>query len=429
MEDDLVFEAFETSAISEKVLASEGALLWDFPGRAVSIPYQVYSDEDFQTSIATWLEQASIESLKQFAAITFKAAAPMPEIRDTTNPALISGSMMSILEANGAIHNPKILRKRVRDSVSFQKAKMPWRRSPFYLVIRVAIQRHLYRLFGPEVVRVYYKTIVAVFVSQLLEESLDIVPHEASHFLQRKSGRRLTKLEQVKSVGSECAGAQDGHLLSGLRTVFETILKNASRLLKDKWEQFRSSTQRVIRPLPQHADRWGIQPDDQLQLHSSGQILNEIAFGGFAGFQNPTMTPLELLNRYQQSGAKAKPFAAVANRHLKIVKTHDTQVQLAMVTKDCRDQARAIETYITFTGNAFVGYPELMGRFILELMELWVQMDRNAVIEFPLLKQYHPAFDPSILDALELPTLNNMRRVKCVQVYLCERCHRWVGSG
>jgi hypothetical protein len=298
-DDELVFEAFETSAISEKVLASEGALVWDFPGRSVSIPRHVYTNEFFQETIAAWLEQASIESVKRFAAVTFKAAAPMPEIRDTTNPALITGSTMSILEANGAVYEPTKLRKRVRDTVSFKEARIPWRRSPYYLAVRVAIQRHLGSLLGAEVGLIYYKIIMAVLVSRLLEESLDLIPHEASYFLQQKLGRRLSKLEHARPTAHNSVNAAHDALLSNLQKDFEKVLTNTGRFLQEQWERSRFNTRRIIRNL----SRFATPSELVLQLPVSGQFLNRIAFGGQMGVTTTVFSPLQLLKRYEESGS------------------------------------------------------------------------------------------------------------------------------
>jgi len=76
----VVFEAFETSATSEQVLAAEAALRWDFPGQAIAVPYDIVLREDFQQSLSAFLEQASMESIKQFSAVTYKACAPLPEV-------------------------------------------------------------------------------------------------------------------------------------------------------------------------------------------------------------------------------------------------------------------------------------------------------------------------------------------------------------
>jgi hypothetical protein len=82
-------------------LASENALLWDFPGSAVAVPLQIFSDQSFQDNLSAFFQQATLESIERFSAITHKAQAPLPEVRDTTDPALISGLLIAILEAGG----------------------------------------------------------------------------------------------------------------------------------------------------------------------------------------------------------------------------------------------------------------------------------------------------------------------------------------
>jgi hypothetical protein len=110
---------------------------------------------------------------------------------------------MAILEANGSIHDTPRLRKRVRDTVSFDKAHKPWRRSAFYLTVRVSMQRHLYTLLGVEKGRLYYKVIMCIFLSHLLDDALYAISDEASHYLVQKLGRRLAKLEIDNERGSK----------------------------------------------------------------------------------------------------------------------------------------------------------------------------------------------------------------------------------
>jgi hypothetical protein len=95
------------------------------PGCAVSVPASKFYEEAFQEALATFIEQASSEPVTKFAAITWKAAATIPEIRDTSDPALISGLLMTILEANGTAVSVPCLRKRVRDTVVFDNARTP----------------------------------------------------------------------------------------------------------------------------------------------------------------------------------------------------------------------------------------------------------------------------------------------------------------
>ncbi|KAJ4298924.1 hypothetical protein N0V90_004167 [Kalmusia sp. IMI 367209] len=422
----LIFEAFEASAVSEKILAATSALQWDFPGRAVSIPSTVYRARCFQDSLAAFIEQASIESVKQFAAVTYKAAAPMPEIRDTTDPSLITGLLMTILEANGAKVDVPLLQKRVRDTVCFKDAFKPWIRSPFYLVIRVATQRHLYKIMGPNIGYLYYKIIMALFVSHLLNDCYDSIPHEASFFLMQKLGRRLAKIEQHISCNQDV-------LFSNLRDKFKKILGNAKAFLERQWKLYQERTRRVIRPLQRYVNT----PELTLQLPFSGQMLNQIAFGGPWGLPTQALQPIQLLEQYESSGARTKPFSAIADRYIKLaskVEENITPVKAMSFDRKtweihCCSLARTIMSYTSITGNSFDGYPELKSLFLLDVMELWAEMDRHATVGFPLLKSYHPGFDADILDSLEILHLKDMKRVQDVQDYIRHRCRGWIGSG
>ena len=71
--EEYVFEAFEASARAASVLASPDALRWDFPTRAIMVSVETFQDARFQEQLAVFLERASIESIKEYAAKTRKA--------------------------------------------------------------------------------------------------------------------------------------------------------------------------------------------------------------------------------------------------------------------------------------------------------------------------------------------------------------------
>lgn len=62
--DEVIFEAFEASPLSEDVLAAKGPLQWDFPGNAVAVPLSTFADPKFQEELGTFLQKASAESIK-----------------------------------------------------------------------------------------------------------------------------------------------------------------------------------------------------------------------------------------------------------------------------------------------------------------------------------------------------------------------------
>ncbi|ODM22445.1 hypothetical protein SI65_00033 [Aspergillus cristatus] len=103
---NVIFEAFEASPRAEDVLESTKALRCDFPGTAVSIPLDRFQQQSFIENLASFLEQASAESIKQFAAKARKAGVTLAEIRDTVDPALVTQMLMALLEVLGKRVNP-----------------------------------------------------------------------------------------------------------------------------------------------------------------------------------------------------------------------------------------------------------------------------------------------------------------------------------
>ncbi|KAF2745985.1 hypothetical protein M011DRAFT_527167 [Sporormia fimetaria CBS 119925] len=424
--DEIIFEAFETSAKCEKVLASENALLWDFPGQAAAVPTKVFMDDSFQECLAAFLEQASMESINQFAAITLKAAKPLPEVRDTPNPTLISEVLMSILKALGRLHASTLLWKRVRDTVSFDKAEQPWRRSPFYLVLRVSMQRQLYKDLGPEVGRLHFKTIMSLFVLQFLDDSHRVLTHEISHYLRTKLGLRLAKLE-VDHDRIHGAKRQHDHIFRSLRPIFNTSLSTVDRYLKDQWQQQKKQLRRPIFLLPENA-----QPADlELTLPLSGQYLEKILRHKLIHKPAHQQSADELLGSWEATNPTSRPISGVLSRHIELAKFEQTKVLRAKdhsnhssTQQACTEISHTLTTYINNVGEAYNDYPLLKSQMLLHVMELWMSLDRLAISEYELLEHFHPHFQPHMLDDLQLLGYEDMARLRRVQSYIEGRCQQ-----
>jgi hypothetical protein len=97
----VLFEAFEVSPKSADVLKSQNTLQWDFPTSAATVPVEVFTNSAFQASLADYLARASSEAIKRFSAVTVKAKSSVPEQRDTTDPALITSLLITVLEGIG----------------------------------------------------------------------------------------------------------------------------------------------------------------------------------------------------------------------------------------------------------------------------------------------------------------------------------------
>ncbi|KAG9185573.1 hypothetical protein G6011_06904 [Alternaria panax] len=418
----IVFEAFETSATADKVLAAKGALQWDFPGCAVSVPASTFHDESFQESLATFIEQASSESVTKFAAVTWKAAATIPEIRDTSDPALISGLLMTILEANGTAVSVPRLRKRVRDTVVFDNARTPWRRSAFYLVLRVAVQRYLYHHLSSEVGRLYYKTLMCLLHAQLLEDVLKKIPLDAAFSLRQKLGRRLAKLTSDIHSANRSATGRYANLLLSFEGRFETTLATTGGYLKRVWRTHRESRERSIPLLRQYAH-----PHEfQLRMTNSGRFLKGVLSTRPPLSKSKERTSGEHLRSYLQSKASVKPYMkAVSSQIASSELVEDMIIPAKQSTQPegllTIQMSRVMCEYVARISTMDQAYPNQKSQQFLHAMELWVLMDRDAVACYPLLKEYHPGFDADILDPIQLLTRDEMIRSQEVRKYLQSR--------
>lgn len=122
----VVFEAFEISPPSTKVLASEGALICDFPDCSAQIPLLKFQKPSFQHALANFLEKGSIEPLRCFQAFVTKSQTPIIKPRDTGSLRLITHLLIPLLKSIRSLVDENVprLRKRVRDDAVIKAAEL-----------------------------------------------------------------------------------------------------------------------------------------------------------------------------------------------------------------------------------------------------------------------------------------------------------------
>ncbi|OJD29536.1 uncharacterized protein BKCO1_7800036 [Diplodia corticola] len=414
------FEAFEASPHSRDVLAAEGALQWRFPGAAAAISLDIFTNPSFQESLAGFLEQCSSESFPEFASHTHKAGVELVETREPANPALISQLLMTILEALGRKTKPTLLHKRIRDDVLWGPGSgLPWRRAPYWLVLRVGLVRHLDEKLGPEAGHACYKLILCVMFAQLLCKSTDVVSIELLHNLKAKLARRIAKLQNARrSYEPRAAGIYD-RTLPRLEPLFHEAFQSATECINRTWRVTRAAALRRIHRLPLRAD-----PDSlRLTLPNSGPILKSIlanrpssnkargpsASPGWYGGSSTTKaivtcySQLKHIEQEVENGAFATRADGMASREA------------------CVSISNAIGRYLSQAGSAYDGLPELQSIKILTVMDMWMVLDKRATGSIRLLLDYGPVVSSRALDVLQLPERHAMYRLRAIQDYLQAR--------
>ena len=430
-----VIETFEASPRSADVLAAQGALEWDFPSRAVVIPHTTFEDGAFQDSLAAFLEKASLEPVKQYAATTLKAGSNAYESRDTTFPAIIGQLLITILEAVGQKRTPNLTRKRVRDEVCWSDgAEHPWRRSATWLVLRVAVQRILCSLLGAHG-RFHYKFFMCFLMSSLCYRFCNhkLFPADRLAFARTKLARRIAKLEAQSATGNSDVSTTVHSLFARNEAHYTRVLRIIETDLEERGKQLRTNNTRKMYRLPKRAD-----PESTILslLHSRGtldRIVTEVFYGR-------SRAQVRLPQR-KSRGARYHTWKHTQNNdHLSITDYHclaDMEVQLAVEARaamkpgqetdihhNIRRLGKDLRIYQLRACKAYKENVEQLSTMLLTLMEVWVGLDSLAVRQYPLLIDYDPGFPMDLMYPLKIARLSDMQRLQKVEMYLEERRRR-----
>ncbi|KAI0472258.1 hypothetical protein F4859DRAFT_98378 [Xylaria cf. heliscus] len=418
----VVFESFEASASSCNVIAAGHTMQWDFPGRSARIELNDFVEESFLRCLSTFLEQASMESIYNLQASTRKAGVSVTEIRDTTDPALITQMLMSLLEAIGDHHQAPVLRKRIRDDVNLTNTNMPWRRLPFWLVLRVAAQRHLCFTLGAEQGQIAYKYLIAILLAELLDESVTgISPHKVV-YLRTKLARRMAKLEMNLESTKLSKDAILESWFTAASTVVRKSMEEATENVETSWNSFKRATTRRIPYLPHRA------PEDSLQLTlpNSGRYLDGILATNI--LPPPLLGSDTLPDPLDQSIQQIRKFTdrafELAELEQRIEQDASRQRNANQDHEDrCCELDSQIQNVLDTAGPENNTSPEQNSAIVLAVFTLWVELDKSAVAACHLLADHAPVFRPELLDALQLPTKSAMERLQKIQEHLADR-HR-----
>ncbi|KAF4980380.1 hypothetical protein FZEAL_3610 [Fusarium zealandicum] len=423
----VVFEAFETSARNEDILATENALQWDFPGCAVAVSLTTFRENGFISNLTSFLDEASRESLKDFSAAALKAGTTLAEYRNSPEPAIISSMLMALLQEHGRRLAPTLLQKMVRDDVCWKNADKPWKRLPYWLVLRVAISRYLAQQLGGDVGRVEYKFLLA----HLLGDFLSHVQHSGIRvdrldFLKKKICRRLVKLDIDKDR------SQKPHVVERIEYLFTRLspgiqhsVSKATAFIEASWSRQKLRMAKTIPQLPRQAS-----PEDlRFDLKVSGALLYSI----WKGYTKPIWRDVDEAQSVSAAEAAKQHLNTFAQSHFGLIDLETTNGKFCNEYMDSPHSTITlvnlhINKYLDNACRVYEGMPELKSTLILNVMDLWVTMDKAACSLYPLLRQFHPVFRPEMLDILLIPAFSDMVRVQKIQLYLRDRIDTCKGS-
>lgn len=362
-----------------------------------------------------------MESLKYFQAHTTKAQTSIVESRDTPSPALVTHLLIPLLEAIGspASINVHRLRKRVRDDVNIEAAELPWRRVPFWLVLRVFTQRQLQLSLGDEAGRACYKFVIVTMLVEFLHECPSQLAPELTIILRAKVCRRLAKLEQEKGSSP----SMHDHLFTVAGPFFRETIIRATKVVESAWDKFKRDTTHPVPKLSLRADQQSL----YLSLPNSGPYLKSVL--DLPRIKTRVQRSWNLPPLRDSTIEQVGQFTSTYSKLAKLDEEIETH-QVPQLSTESTPQARciklaeAISGLFSTVGTSYDFNAEQTSIFILNLFTLWVRMDIEVIQICPLLSEFHPVFTPKLLDVLHLPTSSEMQRLLDIQIYLQDRCKK-----
>ncbi|KAG2059658.1 hypothetical protein BDR06DRAFT_1066393 [Suillus hirtellus] len=180
----------QINTLETEMMGAKGKLICSYPGPAITVPDMNIDNTTFPAELANFLVHMDQDVLDA-AATRKKAKSIVLEERDTTHPWYITELLTGILRGLGSIANVPRIRKRIGGGVLWDSVKLPWRRSPLWLVIRVALQTTLER---SALGQATYKSFMLFFMARLTTLALDCdLSNDILHFMSAKIARLLFK--------------------------------------------------------------------------------------------------------------------------------------------------------------------------------------------------------------------------------------------
>ncbi|TGO22272.1 hypothetical protein BPAE_0175g00160 [Botrytis paeoniae] len=409
------FEMFELSPRNKDAMATVGRLRRYFPGPAIAIHQDRIHEESFQEALSQCIKELSRKTPNIVTAKARKAKVSDIENRDTVDPSLITSMLAESLHAVGRRIDVHRIQKRTRDVIQWKDCLYPWRRSPFWLFLRVCLQTGLMKRDCNDPSHCQYKSFMIFFMSQILERALEFpMSREILFIMSMKIQRRLVKLE--KFIDCE------------LQRQIQKVLSKVSSYLRNNFPTLSSQT---------YPDISALDPieDTVLSMNCLRSYLDGLSSRNRPKLKHAFVKPLCDSRIVQRDYSLPK-----MNTWCLSSKSRDgTRLDLADIELWVRDHlaswlsenqtsqaccialANLISTYQEVSDKVYHGIAEDQSVRILTLLDLWVALDKFTTLQEPLVKEYKCGFTPDLFTPLLLPTKPEMLRLASIEQYITNR--------
>jgi hypothetical protein len=419
-DDCIIFEFFELSPTNVSAMRN-GRLLRSFPGLAASVPISTMQEPGLIDTLVDTVAKLSTQIAPGLQPQARKAGQNHDEFRDTSHPGMVTDFLLNVVTSLGEKADVARITKHTREEVLWNKAFQPWRRSPVWLLVRVALQLHfarsqsrssaddsLYKAFGVQIL---------IRVLGSARSHWSSFGNDHLHVLNAKILRRIRKLETLSKFA--CLKAS---WISDVRSV----LVDTFKFMEKKWSN-------LIEDTSANSDIAAVKclrPEASLDMHLPKLDLFLVG----VQFRQPTQdrigfNPAHLYPTFASDHLPTYLSACGEYRYFQLAALESwVEYHLQPWIENHRDDKNTcaqllvlIQAYHNDANDAYSDLPASLSVMYLTILELWTACDRAACSQIPLLLAYNPEIELAEFQCLVLSLRTQMKRLDTVEKYVRSR--------
>jgi hypothetical protein len=415
----LTVESFEVYPPASAVTSTEGKLRITYPsvGR-LSVPINPHVRKSLSQFISFYARNSMPDAQADKNTQTQNTQDP-PSPRYITE--LLTGIVRAMSEKPEAMLAQTIyVSKRIDDHVLCERnSEAPWRRSPLWLIIRVALQTTLREWNVEE--RAGYKAFMLYALSSILRTALQLKhPDHVLFVMNAKLARRFCKMPGESRDG---CFAMDG------AAAVNNMVANE---LENRWKAIQKGTTREV--------GWPVPTEKQIIDGARIDLLATVPYLKEIKRRDVSQSPAGVIKNFVVPGGDqyTTRYNAVLDSppNLKSIPSawlertvclYDFEQWVVRYNSDgfsgvdMLELTGALNDYIDAALSHYKGDPERLSVAFLTMVELWIGIDKKVIEWKPYLKNYTPEIPSDVLEPLLLPRRDQMQRLSRIEIYLQNR--------
>ncbi|KIW91627.1 uncharacterized protein Z519_07595 [Cladophialophora bantiana CBS 173.52] len=344
-----------------------------------------------------------------------KAGRLHDEDRDTIHPQAVTELFMGFLAPAAEPVDVSCLWKNTREEVMWLDSLLPWRRSPTWLLVRVAMQLVISRSSSSfESPGFLYKRFMVFLMSHILELShRHSLPSDLLYAMNAKLTRRLLKL--------------DPHVGTPVLSFAQNVMQNTYDQISTRWSLIlkQASPCRDLSCL----EHLSFDRDIFHTLVGLDKYVKSLAKRG--QHKGPlSFQPASQVTKCQTQELPTHLDSSIAEYTVYNIRAFEDWVASNLPqwlehekgsAGTCGKIGESIRNYYRVASPFYAGNPEANSIMLLTILELWIACDKSAISTCEFLRDYDPGIPPGLLQSLLLPLACQMERLLHVERYLVQR--------